>query len=113
MKITSIGYPVVTLGFGVKSFISYKIRLRRQRETERDNAYLYDMVDLALPEECRQQSRLFNNSLQQTSNDSTTGAHPESLDDLRRSGCLVREAPHDSETSSKASSDTHESRNEG
>lgn len=48
---------MVTLGFGVKSYISYKMRLRRQRETERDNAFLYDLVDMALPEECRQQSR--------------------------------------------------------
>ncbi|KAF3833583.1 hypothetical protein F7725_024787, partial [Dissostichus mawsoni] len=29
-----IGYPVVTLGFGFKSYVSYKMRLRKQKEVE-------------------------------------------------------------------------------
>ncbi|KAG9331021.1 hypothetical protein JZ751_020430 [Albula glossodonta] len=32
-----IGYPVVTLGFGFKSYVSYKMRLRKQKEVQKEN----------------------------------------------------------------------------
>lgn len=48
-----IGYPVVSLGFGVKSYISYKFRLRRQKEVQAENQFYVQLLEQALPEDCR------------------------------------------------------------
>lgn len=45
----SIGYPVVTLGFGVKSYVSYRIRHRKQREVAKENDFFMQLLKLALP----------------------------------------------------------------
>ena len=45
----SIGYPVVTLGFGFKSYVGYRMRMRRQKEVQRENDYYYDFLRMALP----------------------------------------------------------------
>jgi len=45
----SIGYPVVTLGFGFKSYVGYRMRQRRQREVQKDNEYYYQFLKEALP----------------------------------------------------------------
>ncbi|KAJ7991828.1 hypothetical protein DPEC_G00287910 [Dallia pectoralis] len=46
-----IGYPVVTLGFGFKSYVSYKMRLRKQREVQRENDFYMQLLQQALPPE--------------------------------------------------------------
>ena len=45
----SIGYPVVTLGFGFKSYVGYRMRMRRQKEVQRENDYYFDFLRMALP----------------------------------------------------------------
>ena len=52
-----IGYPVVTLGFGVKSYLSYRMRLRKQREVAKENDFYMELVQQALPEEVIQQQK--------------------------------------------------------
>ena len=47
----SIGYPVVTLGFGFKSYVSYRMRLRRQKEVARENEFYIELLHQALPKE--------------------------------------------------------------
>ena len=47
----SIGYPVVTLGFGFKSYVSYKMRLRKQREVQKENEFYMQLLQQALPPE--------------------------------------------------------------
>ncbi|KAG7465995.1 hypothetical protein MATL_G00160150 [Megalops atlanticus] len=46
-----IGYPVVTLGFGFKSYVSYKMRLRKQKEVQRENEFYMQLLQQALPPE--------------------------------------------------------------
>ncbi|XP_069125632.1 macoilin-1-like [Argopecten irradians] len=50
-----IGYPVVTLGFGFKSYISYKMRLRKQKEVQRQNDFYINLIQKALPPELQSQ----------------------------------------------------------
>ena len=47
----SIGYPVVTLGFGFKSYVSYKMRLRKQKEVQKENEFYMQLLQQALPAE--------------------------------------------------------------
>ncbi|TSK28235.1 Macoilin-1 [Bagarius yarrelli] len=44
-----IGYPVVTLGFGFKSYVSYKMRLRKQKEVQKENDFYVHLLQQALP----------------------------------------------------------------
>ncbi|PIK50967.1 hypothetical protein BSL78_12135 [Apostichopus japonicus] len=46
-----IGYPVVTLGFGFKSYVSYRLRLRKQREVQKENDFYMQLLQQALPQE--------------------------------------------------------------
>ncbi|KAL5106271.1 Macoilin [Taenia crassiceps] len=48
-----IGYPVVTLGFGLKSLLTHQLRLRRQHQVEAHNSKYFCLLELALPEEAR------------------------------------------------------------
>ncbi|EUB55419.1 Macoilin [Echinococcus granulosus] len=48
-----IGYPVVTLGFGLKSLLTHQLRLRRQHQVETHNSKYFCLLELALPEEVR------------------------------------------------------------
>ena len=45
----SVGYPVVTLGFGFKSYISYKLRIRKQHEVQKENDFYFQLLRQALP----------------------------------------------------------------
>ncbi|XP_075266375.1 macoilin-like isoform X2 [Convolutriloba macropyga] len=47
----SIGYPVVTLGFGFKSYITYKLRLRKQLEVQKENDFYFQLLKQALPKQ--------------------------------------------------------------
>ncbi|XP_026463093.1 macoilin-1 isoform X3 [Ctenocephalides felis] len=46
-----IGYPVVTLGFGFKSYIGYRMRQRRQRDVAKENDFYLQILQQALPQE--------------------------------------------------------------
>ncbi|XP_039261258.2 macoilin-like [Styela clava] len=51
-----IGYPVVTLGFGFKSYIQYRLRIRTQKNVQKDNEFYFELLKNALPVEQRQRS---------------------------------------------------------
>lgn len=51
LTLCSIGYPVVTLGFGFKSYVSYKMRLRKQKEVQKENEFYMQLLQQALPPE--------------------------------------------------------------
>lgn len=51
LHLLSIGYPVVTLGFGFKSYVSYKMRLRKQKEVQKENEFYMQLLQQALPPE--------------------------------------------------------------
>ncbi|XP_042905580.1 macoilin-1 isoform X2 [Parasteatoda tepidariorum] len=46
-----IGYPVVTLGFGFKSYVGYRMRLRKQKEVAKENEFYFQLIQQALPAE--------------------------------------------------------------
>lgn len=46
-----IGYPVVTLGFGFKSYVGYRMRLRKQKEVAKENEFYMQLIQQALPAE--------------------------------------------------------------
>lgn len=46
-----IGYPVVTLGFGFKTYVSYKLRLRKQKDVQKENEFYFQLIQQALPPE--------------------------------------------------------------
>lgn len=46
-----IGYPVVTLGFGFKTYIGYRMRSRKQKEIAKENEFYMQLLHQALPQE--------------------------------------------------------------
>lgn len=40
---------MVTLGFGFKSYVSYKMRLRKQKEVQKENVFYMQLLQQALP----------------------------------------------------------------
>lgn len=52
-----IGYPVVTLGFGAKSYVGYRMRLRMQKEVIKNNEFYADLLRDSLPPELQQRQR--------------------------------------------------------
>ncbi|CAF3726199.1 unnamed protein product [Adineta steineri] len=50
-----IGYPVVTLGFGFKTYLAYKWRLRKQRDVRKANETYTQLINQALPIEIQQE----------------------------------------------------------
>lgn len=51
-----IGYPMVTLGFGFKTYLAYKWRLRKQREVRKMNESYIQLINQALPIEIQQEA---------------------------------------------------------
>lgn len=49
-----IGYPVVTLGFGFKSYIGYRMRQRKQKDVAKENEFYMQLLRQALPPELQQ-----------------------------------------------------------
>ncbi len=45
---------MVTLGFGFKSYLSYKYRLKKQKEIQKKNKFYMKMIAKALPLELQQ-----------------------------------------------------------
>ncbi|XP_046407156.1 macoilin isoform X2 [Ischnura elegans] len=52
-----IGYPVVTLGFGFKSYLGYRMRQRRQKDVAKENEFYAKLLQQALPIDLHQQSQ--------------------------------------------------------
>ncbi|KAJ1522174.1 hypothetical protein ONE63_002484 [Megalurothrips usitatus] len=50
-----IGYPVVTLGFGFKSYVGYRMRQRKQKDVAKENEFYMQLLRQALPPELQQQ----------------------------------------------------------
>ncbi|XP_014606304.1 PREDICTED: macoilin-1-like isoform X1 [Polistes canadensis] len=46
-----IGYPVVTLGFGFKSYVGYRMRQRKQKDVAKENEFYLQLLQQALPVE--------------------------------------------------------------
>lgn len=46
-----IGYPVVSLGFGFKSYVGYRMRQRKQRDVAKENEFYSQLLQQALPVE--------------------------------------------------------------
>ncbi|KAF7266565.1 macoilin-1 [Rhynchophorus ferrugineus] len=46
-----IGYPVVTLGFGFKSYVGYRMRQRKQHYVAKENQFYMQLMQQALPVE--------------------------------------------------------------
>lgn len=42
---------MVTLGFGFKSYVSYKMRVRKQKEVQKENEFYMQLLQQALPPE--------------------------------------------------------------
>ncbi|EFX75672.1 hypothetical protein DAPPUDRAFT_322995 [Daphnia pulex] len=61
-----IGYPVVTWGFDIKGYISYRIRQRKQREVAKENEFYYELLVQSLPSEQQEAYHLRNSASQQT-----------------------------------------------
>ncbi|CAF3543477.1 unnamed protein product [Rotaria socialis] len=51
-----IGYPMVTLGFGFKTYLAYKWRLRKQRDVRKTNETYIQLINQALPVEIQQEA---------------------------------------------------------
>lgn len=51
-----IGYPVVTLGFGFKSYIGFRMRQRKQRDVAKENEFYMQLLQQALPVESSSQN---------------------------------------------------------
>ncbi|BES92042.1 Transmembrane protein [Nesidiocoris tenuis] len=83
-----IGYPVVTLGFGFKSYVSYRIRQRRQREVRKENGFYMNLLSQALPIEAVQSTTASpsektkgeSNGVGHHGPPSSKGSHRKSLD---------------------------------
>ncbi|XP_044759369.1 macoilin-2 isoform X2 [Coccinella septempunctata] len=51
-----IGYPVVTLGFGFKSYIGFRMRQRKQRDVAKENEFYMQLIQQALPHDTMTQN---------------------------------------------------------
>lgn len=71
-----IGYPMVTLGFGFKTYLIYKWRLRKQRDIRKINENYIQLINQALPIEIQQEFEK-----EQRSNTRDKGSFTESLDE--------------------------------
>ncbi|CAF1186209.1 unnamed protein product [Didymodactylos carnosus] len=69
-----IGYPMVTLGFGFKTYLAYKWRLRTQRDVRKTNESYAQLLYQALPTEVQQ-------SQQEAEKEKLKGPFPEHYDE--------------------------------
>ncbi|CAF2162266.1 unnamed protein product [Rotaria magnacalcarata] len=73
-----IGYPMVTLGFGFKTYLAYKWRLRKQRDVRKMNETYIQLINQALPVEIQQEAEKERLSREK-------GTFSENYDDLSQS----------------------------
>ncbi|XP_050664674.1 macoilin isoform X2 [Leptidea sinapis] len=60
-----IGYPAMTIGFGIKSYVSQIMRERRQRLIRAENEFYFQLLRESLPESALEQSQ---NGIKESSN---------------------------------------------
>ncbi|EDO41096.1 predicted protein, partial [Nematostella vectensis] len=58
-----IGYPVVTLGYGVKSYVGYKMRQRKMLQVSKENEFYMQLINQALPTDASTGVRTGNSAL--------------------------------------------------
>lgn len=75
----SIGYPVVTLGFGFKSYVGYRIRQRKQREVAKENEFYMQLLQQALPKDEQSTILTQDDSLTQQPKQITDQCHSDSI----------------------------------
>lgn len=46
-----LGYPVVTIGFGFKSYVGHRMRQRKQQVVAKENEFYMQLMQQALPVE--------------------------------------------------------------
>ncbi|KAK6628136.1 hypothetical protein RUM44_010619 [Polyplax serrata] len=82
-----IGYPVVTFGFGFKSYIGYRMRQRKQKEVAKENDFYMQLLQQSLP--VQQEVSNISILLNSTSLDKSKGTQC-SADDHNKvfSGCI-------------------------
>ncbi|XP_052743475.1 macoilin-1 isoform X2 [Bicyclus anynana] len=51
-----LGYPALSLGFGVKAYVGQRLRLRRQRQVRAENEFYFQLLRDALPESALEQN---------------------------------------------------------
>ncbi|XP_039756161.1 macoilin isoform X2 [Pararge aegeria] len=51
-----LGYPTLSLGFGVKAYVGQRLRLRRQRQVRAENEFYFQLLRDALPESALEQN---------------------------------------------------------
>lgn len=69
-----IGYPVVSLGFGCKSYIGYRMRQRKQRDVAKENEFYTQLLQQALPVESCTSTPVTNNNSTSLCNGGAGGA---------------------------------------
>ncbi|CAK1586682.1 unnamed protein product, partial [Parnassius mnemosyne] len=52
-----VGYPAVSLGFGVKAYVGRRLRLRRQRQVRAENEFYFQLMRDALPESALEENQ--------------------------------------------------------
>ncbi|XP_021939763.1 macoilin-1 isoform X2 [Zootermopsis nevadensis] len=67
-----IGYPVVTLGFGFKSYVGYRMRQRKQKDVSKENEFYMQLLQQALPLEQQQTQQPLPQQQQQQSCQNTS-----------------------------------------
>ncbi|CAK1550364.1 unnamed protein product [Leptosia nina] len=66
-----IGYPAMTFGFGLKSYLNQRLRQRRQRQVRAENEFYFQLLRDALPESALEQVQYLKNQ-QGSKEDRTT-----------------------------------------
>lgn len=73
-----IGYPVVTLGFGFKSYVGYRMRQRKQRDVAKENEFYLQLMQQALPVDVTNSLSTQNNDSSSNNNSNSTAVVPTS-----------------------------------
>ncbi|CAK9295727.1 unnamed protein product [Gordionus sp. m RMFG-2023] len=93
-----IGYPMVTLGFGFKSYIGYRLRQKKQRDIAKENNFYHELLKKALPVDYDQQkgenvvesnSRSYSNIDKHKNNVSHVNAHPKQNGHIYKGGDII------------------------
>lgn len=98
-----IGYPVVTLGFGFKSYVGYRIRQRKQREVAKDNDFYMQLLQEALPKDESAVSGETNSSADQPQQDHQLSPSAQQKDLLVTAAAAQLQSSSSNSTSSNSS----------
>ncbi|XP_043796474.1 macoilin-1 isoform X5 [Apis laboriosa] len=82
-----IGYPVVTLGFGFKSYIGYRMRQRKQKDVAKENEFYLQLLQQALPLEQQTSTTIQPIQVSSQSHITTLEQHVKSQNNKLNSQC--------------------------